>query len=89
MSGADTGDRYVPVRTHWHECAASCAVVSVSYRRAPENPFPAGLEDCVAVTRRLAWLLVCVVLSACGGGVHGTPGGSGVRDPYSRIASFR
>ncbi|WP_086564442.1 M1 family metallopeptidase [Streptomyces africanus] len=29
-------------------------------------------------------LLVCCALAgtACGGGVHGTPGGSGVRDPY-------
>jgi aminopeptidase N len=29
-----------------------------------------------------ALLASALVLTACGGGVHGTPGGSGVRDPY-------
>ncbi|MER5529776.1 M1 family peptidase, partial [Streptomyces sp. NPDC002677] len=27
-------------------------------------------------------VLLCLTLAACDGGVHGTPGGTGVHDPY-------
>ena len=37
----------------WLAHEGNCAVVVPAYRQAPENPFPAPLDDCVAVYRTL------------------------------------
>lgn len=49
FGGADIAD---PICEHYVD-ALGCAVVSVDYRLAPENPYPAAPEDCYAA---LSWM---------------------------------
>ena len=50
LGGVETSDR--PCRNL--AALAGCAVVSVDYRRAPEHPFPAAIDDARAVVRHVA-----------------------------------
>jgi len=53
--------------------ASGCAIASVEYRLAPENPFPIPLEDCYAATR---WLSRNATRLGCDAGRIGVGGDS-------------
>jgi acetyl esterase/lipase len=71
LTAADLDDQWCEAIAH----ALHCAVYSVQWRRAPENPFPAASDDCYAglswVVQNAAGLLVdpaCVVVGGASSG---------------------
>jgi acetyl esterase len=69
--------------------AASCAVVSIDYRRAPENPFPAGLDDCYAAARWIAEHGAQHGLDASRLAVGGTSAGGNLAAAVAHLARER
>ncbi|SKC03810.1 alpha/beta hydrolase [Sphingopyxis flava] len=51
VRGSLDGDEF---RSHFMAHESGCAVVSVDYRLAPEHPYPAALNDCLAVIEWVA-----------------------------------
>lgn len=53
-TAGDIADPFIDVVCSERTAGAQCVTVAVNYRKAPEHPFPTGLDDCAAA---LTWLV--------------------------------
>ena len=77
--------------THDGLCRRLCAasgwrVAAVDYRRAPEHPFPAALDDCLAATRWVAANAACLGIDPMRLAVGGDSVGAGLTVAVAQAA---
>ena len=66
--------------------AARCSVLSVEYRKAPESPFPAAVDDCFAATRWAALEAAALNIDASRLAVGGDSAGGNLSAVVSLLA---